>query len=270
MIFMMKKGIFASMALSFLLCSCITQQNTDEWPMFMHDPQHTSYSSSHIPDSLYLLWEYKKPDNVLTYVIISNKKVIAAFKSCYVSCLDMTDGSLLWETTESFEGFPAADKTRAYTGLIDGIFCFDISTGGTLWEYEEFLAIMGSPPIVIDEHLFVGSASEFVTFIDVWDPSIDPSEKLRRMLCFNTTNGEVIWVFCGKDSIIDSPAYYDGNVFINDSESIYSLDAQTGDIIWEKEMKGASYVSLSQDGKRIFVVSLGEIPIPVSEMDRIT
>ncbi|MBU7017315.1 MAG: hypothetical protein HXS44_07375 [Theionarchaea archaeon] len=30
--------------------------NTDDWPMFQHDPQHSGYSSSPMPESLKEVW----------------------------------------------------------------------------------------------------------------------------------------------------------------------------------------------------------------------
>lgn len=243
-----------------LLCSCIVT-NTEEWPLFMHDLQHTGYSFSTMPESLSVLWEFKKPLSSLTYVIVSEEKVFAAFIPRCVCCLDITSGSLYWETSGSIEGFPAVgkNKERIYVGLDDGFLCLDSMAGNVLWEYEDIFAAFGSPPIVVDEYVYVGSASEFTTFIDVWDSSIDHLEHQRRLLCFNAKTGEIVWEFRGKDAIFTSPSYYDGEIYTSDRHSVYCLDAEVGEVVWEKEMKGASYLSLSQDGERIFVVSRGEM-----------
>lgn len=245
----MVKRVAICMVVSYLLCGCVLQ--TDEWPVFMHDPQHTGYSASKMPESLYVLWEFERPRFSMMHVIISKGKVIGALMPSYIFSLDITDGSLQWETRESIRGFPAVDKERMYIGAYDGILCLDTNTGDILWKYEEEFAIVGSPPVVIDEYLFVGSGCDSPLFIDIPDSSIDPYENQRRMLCLHAETGEVVWVFHGKRIIYVSPCYYNSRVYISDGHSVYCLDAETGELIWEKEIKGGQ-LSLSQNGK-IFV-----------------
>ena len=251
---MMKKALI--IVLNCLLCGCIIQYDTDEWPVFMHDLQHTGYSSSDMPRSLCLLWEYEENGPHVTRLIISGGNVIVARVPHFVYSLDFVDGSLQWKNGKDglFLGFPAAHNNKIYIGLFGGILCLDGKTGNRLWKYEEFLADIESPPIVINKHLFVGSGSGSPHIIDVLGKN-DPYEKERRLLCLDAETGELVWEFQGKGTIFDSPCYYNGYVFISDGYSTYCLDAEGG-VVWEKEIEGASFLSLLHK-KRLFVVSYG-------------
>ena len=236
----MVKKVLMCTVLSCVLCGCM--QHNNEWPVFMHDLQHTGYSPSQMPESLGVLWEFKGSDYGLAHIIVFKENVVAALIPGIVLSLDSADGSLQWRTGAPIHGFPAADKERIYIGMSDGILCLDSNTGGIRWKYEEEFTNVGSPPIIIDEHLFVGSGYGSIQFIDVPDPSIDPLEKQKRLLCIHAETGEVTWVFHGKGIIADSPGYYNGCIYISDGYSVYCLDAKTGRMIWEKEMKGASAI----------------------------
>ena len=237
-----------------LLCSCM-QPHTDDWPMFQHDPQHTGYSPSKMPEFLQVLWEFEGLDSFRTYLIISQKKVIAAFNFHSVLSLDITDGSFLWETREHAERFPTADEERIYIGSFGEIFCVDAVTGKHLWQHHEENVYFESP-IVVDGN-FITNCS-VPAFIDGPLVPSDVHEKNKKVFCLDTETGNVVWEFYSKAG--STPPIYDESVYIHDGASIYSLNVETGDVIWEKEseIEGASHLSLSQDGK-IFVASYGGV-----------
>lgn len=249
------------MIMGCLLCSCIVHKNIG-WPMYMYDPQHTGYSYSRMPKSLYLLWEYKEFDSYLNNVIVSEGRVIAVLEPRHIISLDISDGSLQWHFDGDFSGYPAATKDRIFVGTINGIFCLDAITGSILWEYKDknlFHNYFDSPPIVVSEYIFIGTGSEGFQIVDSGYPIGDPFERQKRLLCIHTQSGEIMWEFHGKGIISESPAYADGRVFISGGSSIYCLDADTGDIIWEKEVDVGYHLSLSHDGKKIFIESYGEV-----------
>jgi outer membrane protein assembly factor BamB len=252
-----KKGISLCIFMGCLACGCIVQYHNVEWPLFMYDPQHTGYSPSGMPGSLSLLWESKEFDSYISHVIVSEGRVIAVLGPRHVISLDITDGSLQWDVGGDFAAYPAAGKGRIFVGVHDGILCLDSVTGNLLWKYEdEDLRYVSSPPIIVGDHLFVGTGCEFFQLVDSYsDTARDPFEAQERMLCINVESGEIIWEFRGKETISDSPAYFDGRVFICEGSNIDCLNADTGELIWEKDVEVGYHLCLSDDGKKLFLES---------------
>jgi outer membrane protein assembly factor BamB len=257
----MKKGIFLCIFMGCLACSCIMQHTNVEWPMYQYDPQHTGYSPSQMPESLSLLWESKEFDSYISHVIVSEGRVIAVLGPKYVISLDITDGSLQWNVGGDFAAYPAADKGRIFVGVYDGILCLDSVTGNVLWKYEDKgLHTVSSPPIIVGDHLFVGTGCESLQLVDSYSDTVpDFFERQKRMLCLRVESGEIIWEFHGKEIIYDSPAYSDGQLFICEGSNIECLNADTGELIWEKDVEVGFHLCLSDDGKKLFLESYGGV-----------
>ena len=262
------KKIFTIVLVGWLAC-CISQDSAHEWPSFQHDPQHTGYSSSQMPSSLTVSWEYEGPRTWLTRaveVIVSEEKVIAALHPSVLLSLD-SNGFIQWKIHESIEGFPTAYKDKIYIGLDNSIACFDKDTGEILWKYEERPLSMyvefSSPPLVVDTYVIMDL--NLPLFIDGPTVPSHVNELARIIVCLDNTTGEKIWEFQAKDSVV-MPIYYENRVYTNDGRT-YCLDVETGEIIWEKEdeIKGASYLLMSSNGKRIFVVSYKGVVACLSE-----
>lgn len=261
------KWIIYCTIISWILLSCVVTEETYDWPMFMHDPQHSGYSTSSMPACLKKSWEYSNhsdsPDSEgsVRFIASGGKLIVVQYPSSVYS-LDMNDGSLLWETSHEDISLhvPAAAHGRVYIGMYEGILCLDAHTGDILWKYNDTHVFFHSHPSVIDEHLIIGS---WDGFFDYLGPNQDvvvenAARKKKRLLCLNAETGEVVWEFFAHGIIGDiSPAYSNDRIFINDGDGkIYCLSAETGEIVWEKEMEGISDSSPSVDEERVFVGNL--------------
>jgi outer membrane protein assembly factor BamB len=250
--------------IGWLLVSCTVGEDTDDWPMFMHDPQHTGYSTSSVPVCPEKVWKYSKyPDSQdhdhFVDLIVSEGMLIAVQQNSSVFALDTEDGSLLWETSDNNISLhtPAAAQGRIYVGMYEGILCLDIYTGEILWKYEDRHVRFLSDPIVIGEYIVIGS---WDALFDYFGPDQDTivteaKRKMRRVLCLNTQTGDVVWEFYAQGTIGEiSPTYLDGKIYVNDlGGRLYCLNAATGEVIWENDMEGSSGSSLSLNEERIFV-----------------
>ena len=215
-----------------------------DWPMFQHDPQHTGYSPSTMPESLKEVWVYKEYGKLGGYLVVSGEKIFVAQDS-YISSLDINTGSALWSSRVShLLIFPAVKNNRVYANVSGSILCLDADTGEALWKYTIGPVHLSSPPTVVDGYVLVGTCGRS------WDPDWYGG---RTVLCLNGETGEVVWEFYAHKGVCSSPAYFNGRVYANDGKNIYCLDAQTGALIWERETEWTTFSSLSLDETRIFV-----------------
>ncbi len=252
-----------------LLCSNIVTGNTDDWPMFQHDPQHSGYSSSPMPESLKEVWANESycgsSGGEVTGLAISGDSVYVTHFACF-SALDIRSGSVIWSDHGVYilSNFPAISNDRLFISHSALIRCFDAETGEELWKLTEGLLDFTSSPIAIENYVIVGGGYPLHVF-----PSTPESrraeararEYARRVMCLDSGTGRIMWEFYLNDYADSSPAYFDGRVYVNDGSShVYCLDVQTGALIWKRETEWNSSSSLSLDGERIFAgTSMGII-----------
>jgi hypothetical protein len=70
---------------TWLLCTGIVAEGTDDWPVFQHDPQHSGFSSSTMPTSLREVWATGKPSlrsGLLSNFVISEGRIFTA-RQCH-------------------------------------------------------------------------------------------------------------------------------------------------------------------------------------------
>ena len=257
------KWILYCAVISWILFSCVVTEEIYDWPMFMHDPQHSGYSTSSMPACLKKSWEYSKYSDSLDALrsvrfIASGGKLIVVQDPHSIYSLDVNDGSFLWETSHEDISLhvPAAAHGRVHIGMYEGILCLDAHTGDILWKYSDTHVLFQSSPIVFDEYLVIGSCQGFIDVfgLDSDDILRDAKRKQKRLLCLNAKTGEVVWEFFAHGTVDASPAYFEGKIYMNDrNKRIYCVDAETGELIWEKEMDGISSSSLSVDEEKIFI-----------------
>jgi outer membrane protein assembly factor BamB len=244
---------------TWLLCTGIVAEGTDDWPVFQHDPQHTGFSSSTMPTSLREVWATGKPSlrsGLLSNFVISEGRIFTA-RSRSLSAFDMNTGSELWNQERHwYPSFPAVKNGRMYLSESERIVCVDTDTGDMLWEHVVDLVTFHSSPIVIGNHVFVGGGLPITNI--VWtEENIEALNRARRyshrLLCLDARTGEICWEFYG--GIVDTtPAYLNGRIYVNDgSKTVYCLDAETGDTLWWTTIEWTNFSSVSLDGERILV-----------------
>lgn len=231
----------------------------EDWPMFQHDPQHTGYSSSCMPESLKIAWISEVAGEHFISNLVVSEDII--FASGYIStcALDINTGTIIQEYGNPRGGItcPAVEDNKMYLNANEWVYCLDINTKEKIWSHNvEFLNFL-SYPIFIDGKVFVGGGTPIEFF-----PKNPKAKKLlerarkraQKVMCLDAATGDIVWELHVKDRAIYSPAYFDGKIYVNtESGYVHCLDAKTGDIIWEKIIEGKSCASLSLDGKRIFI-----------------
>lgn len=81
---------------------------------------------------------------------------------------------------------------------------------------------------------------------NVYIASMDDNEKGKAaMVCMNAQNGTIRWKYTLRHSVRSSIAATDGCVFAQDVNGwLYALDAETGKLVWEKDLKMNKQVPL--------------------------
>ncbi|MBU7019087.1 MAG: PQQ-binding-like beta-propeller repeat protein [Theionarchaea archaeon] len=270
----MKCSIIVFLAVCWLI-GCVEAEYDEDWPMYMHDVQHTGYSPSRMQTPLKELWRHEKygidelripfdPDYKGSYTrfVISDEKVLVLLHPSMIFSLDVKRGSLLWsvqpdELDTLLWSFPAATDDRMYAGMSNKILCLDSDTGDVLWSHETANLNFMSSPVIINNYVFVGGGEPGGSPFTASEKTIELYERAlnqaRRVLCLHADTGEIVWEFYADDFTEFAPAYFNDRIFVNAGRNVYCLNADTGALIWGKRITWTSSSSLSLDGKRIFV-----------------
>ena len=240
-----------------LLCNCYQNSTSDDWPMFQHDPQHTGFSTSHMPSCLEKEWVYYlgKDINSRYYsvsMIITGQTLILT-QDWKIYAFDL-DGNYLWECMDERPAltYPAATKNNTYAGNYDSILGVDLQ-GEKIWKVQYEYSDFASSPLIFDDSLVIGPTAGL---IDCFGPNCKEWEEnmwrgQRRIVCLDTETGDLKWEFYVKSSWgVVSPAYLDGKVYIEDGNGgFYCLDAETGDPIWTTKTREyvMSNISIDED-----------------------
>jgi outer membrane protein assembly factor BamB len=231
----------------------------EDWPMYQHDPQHTGYSPSGMPESLKKAWVSESVGEPFISNLVVSEEIIFASGYISISTFDINTGAKIREYGNPKGGImcPAVEDNRIYLNANEGIYCLDINTKEKVWDHHVRYLNFLSYPIFIDGKVFVGGGSPIEFFPG--DPQakklLEKAQKrAQRVMCLDAATGDIVWEFYAKDRAIYSPAYFNGKIYVNtESGYVHCLDAKTGELIWEKIIEGRSRASLSLDGKRIFI-----------------
>jgi outer membrane protein assembly factor BamB len=190
--------------------------DTDWWPMFLHDLQHSGYSTSDAPDTNNVLWSYIIGAIYSSPAIVDGRVYIGS-NDRNVYCLDALTGGYIWSFKTGYwvESSPAVADGKVYIGSSNhNVYCLDALTGGLIWRYSTGDSVESSPAVA-DGRVYIGS----------WD---------NKVYCLDADTGKFIWSYKTEDRVeYSSPAVVDGKVYIGSwDDNVYCLDANTGDYIW--------------------------------------
>ncbi len=237
----------------------------DWWPMICHDPAHSGYSTSTIPDNVMMPWNNTTVGFIESSPSIVDGKVFvttADFANWggYIYCFDMKTGSRLWvyDGHDEFFSSPTVVNDRVFACSLNGHFyCLNVLTGEEIWSEKlgSHLLFEKSSPAIVDGKIFICSYKD--------DGSYNGS-----IFCVNADDGGIIWHISPGNNHDYSPAVVDGKVYaagLNNQLSCF--DAVNGDLLWtcsgvvlstHPSVLNASVFVGTQDG-RICCVENGSI-----------
>jgi outer membrane protein assembly factor BamB len=190
-------------------------------------------------------------------------------------CLNTKNGKLLWEVVWSSDKPPEDLRVYSSNGIhyatpviydyegkryavitcYLGIHSVDVETGKVLWLYnwEPFINIRISDPLIIKNKVFIAQYNR------------------RGSILLDIIGGEpkVLWENMNLSSHVSSPVLVDGYIYGCESvpemdySSLRCLDSETGELMWEEELKlmTKSASLMAADGKLIILEDDGTLYI---------
>lgn len=185
-----------------------------------------------------------------------------------ISCLDVEDGSLIWEKSLGFvDCWPAIYRGKLYFGTFSGkLHCLEAETGKEVWSYqfgkENSNNWMEAGPVIYRGNVYFGNFSGNVfclnaeTGEELWvsalsgglllTPPAISKDRLyvgkshnRQFYCLDANTGEKIWSYQAGESTSSPPAVDGGKVYFGSLDGyIYCLDAETGKECWKFQTEG--------------------------------
>jgi outer membrane protein assembly factor BamB len=175
-----------------------------------------------------------------------------------IYAVDSQTGEEVWEFAGARGGIPSSPTVvdgTVYAGSFDltsrrtvsgynidyegYIYAIDSQTGEEVWEFTGTSGTIISSPTVVDETLYIGDYE-----INIDTSSNDVSTE-GSLYAIDSQTGEEVWEFTGTSgTITSSPIVVDGTVYIqsdyeresnnaNYERSLYAIDSETGDLVWE-------------------------------------
>jgi outer membrane protein assembly factor BamB len=257
-----------------------------EWPMFLHDSQHTGQLVMPGPVGAHILASAS-----FTYSVgngaVTNKDVLFASAGKTLYALNSSTLSVLWSyaTNGVISSSPAVSNNQLFVTSTDGtILAFNALTGHKIWSFSTGEPIYSSPN-VDGGIVFVGSdngylyaiyaangtqvhsLSSFYPFASGSAIRTSPAIK-NSIVAFGANNGVMYFInettglelgsFKTSGSIDSSPVFSDNMVVFGSNDSnIYAVNSQDYSLLWKVSTGGPVIGSpvVSQDGI-IFVGSL--------------
>ena len=206
-----------------------------------------------------LIWENTDVKGQSSPALYNNHVIIGSTDG-NLYCLEMVNGSELWNTTiapdPGFTGIsssPVVHNDKVFigtfnsTGGIGHLYCMNANDGTVIWKSSTESSVYFSSPAVSNGKVFIGTMGLYNSTTYSWSPPYG-------LYCFNETNGELLWEYSVDNSIGSSPTVFNNKVFFTcKNGGLYCLN-ENGGFVWEKNI-GSSVSSPSICDNKIFVGS---------------
>jgi parallel beta-helix repeat protein len=206
-----------------------------DWPMYMHDPAHTSLTDSESPTTNKLLWITQLGENIYSQPSVVNGVIYVGTTAGKVYAINATTTHPLWyfETDDSISSSPAVVNGVVYIGSEDGyLYALNAADGEQIWAYYTDDYIYASPTVADGVVYF---STEYGYFYALNATTDNPE-------------GECLWSYDLDDYIYESAAVGYGTVFVPSENGIlYALNATATDpedqLLWAYEVNDYIYTS---------------------------
>lgn len=255
----MRRRTFLALSGSTLAASvpgCVSGTNSSERPLletdrepqqFQIDAANTGVTGASVPANPDTRWETTIEPISGGLAVMDDLLVVAADDQMYA--LDTDDGTVLWENqiAEGLGSPPAVTDDTAYVAATgggyrhdQGLLAIDLEDGSRRWKAMSSTGTATAPTL--------GENTVYVSNIDTD----------REVLAIDATDGSERWRFeTGQHT--STPAVSDGLVYVGDgeSETVYALDSDTGEMVWSVETDSTMRVAPTVVSDTVYVPSRG-------------
>jgi len=215
----------------------MSSESPNDWPMFMHDPEHTGTASCAAPDTAFILWEYDTGVPVAASPVVVGDTVFLAAHGEMIA-LQIDTGSVIWSKEVPVMGStPAVSGDTIVVGTLSGFAALNSETGELLWErliWEPYCYPYGeyfiSSPVIVGNRVYVGTGTNQMPVM----PTAE-DERLRQplkyVICMDIESGEKLWRTYVNGYAFSSPAFSD-NVLYMSAATCYAINPDDGELYW--------------------------------------
>ncbi|AKB85877.1 hypothetical protein MCMEM_1824 [Methanococcoides methylutens MM1] len=225
-----------------LIFLCPSIAHADDWNMWGHDSQHTSYSTENIDLPLKLLWKTEIEGPIYSSPVVSGDLVYVGSSDYYLHTFEAKTGDKKFNY-ESFKyplyataaSTPLVTDNSIYTSSYDDRVYAYYKKGELKWKYCVGRATYSSPAIH-NETIYIGT---------------------RNGICaFGKDDGSLKWEYETTGMVYSSPAVSENGVYVASTEGkVYALDINTGHLIWKFKTAGKITSSPAIDQQTLFLGS---------------
>lgn len=199
-------------------------------------------------------WTFTSKGKIYSTPEVWKNYIVVGSSDNFIYCLSAETGKLLWkyETAKAVLGSPLIEKGIAYIGGSDEKFrAFDIKTGKLKWTFDHVSGYISAKPLLYQNTLYFGS----------WKNGFYALDPQTGTLKWEWKSGASNRMLSAAACV---PVGANGRVFIVAPDRyMTALDAQTGKVIWRKQMEGIKVresMGLSTDGSLVYVKTMdGEL-----------
>ncbi|PXF61588.1 MAG: hypothetical protein C4B59_03290 [Candidatus Methanogaster sp.] len=220
----------------------VSDEHCADWPMYMHDPQHTGHTEEEGPNTLNPIWSYPyTKDFSFGYsnpIVVDGKVYITVEEG--VICLDAETSQLVWSNYELIPHYystPTIESGKLYVTTRDKqLLCLNAYSGEVLWKI--------SAPTGYE----LDSQAPTVAYGRVCVKGTEDDSDNAYVFSFGSVSGQLLW-----DTYVKRSGYWsqlvsaaNGRVYaIGGYESLwrsttddvlYCLDAYSGNILWDRSL----------------------------------
>ena len=214
------------------------------------------------------VWSYKGTSTIKGTPSIVNNNVVFAQGDGTITCLKISDGSLMWQSlAHTGEDMPLEDGTTAGGGMIfvsksDGkLYALDAKNGHVLWTYKASEQGLRAAPGYGDGFVFLGEYGGIMSIITPHNGkrvngggaggAINTPVVKDGKVYYSSWDGSVqsvqikdvipLWDVKIGDPVTSSPAVNEGIVAVGTVRgTVAAIDEASGNLLWKFETGGGS------------------------------
>lgn len=250
---------------------------TTDWPMYRGDAGRTGSlpGTGPVGDPV-LLWQFTAGGSASRAPAIAGGVAYFGGDDGILYALDAMTGAEIWrfDAGEPAEITPTVAGGMVYLNTLGGaLIAVDATSGEEVWRFAEPIAA-DSTPAVVDGLLYAGieagnlfaidaatgeerwrytATAEFTRSPTVAGGAVFVGTSDGRAYGVDAASGADLWEFIGDSpgDIIGTLTAADGAVYATQTETLYALDAATGEVRW-RNAETAGFRPLTVSGGRLY------------------
>jgi outer membrane protein assembly factor BamB len=235
---------------------------SDEWPMFHHDPRRSGYSTLSAPNKNSTLWIFESSDipPIASPVVAYGMVYLKGYSKIYA--FNASTGEVVWiySPVYIYYEYPAVAHGMVYVPTNDGILALNAYTGVKNWNYTTNGSTIS--PLILDDYVFTGSSEGKIyclnasTGVEIWSYSTRWRDSYAMITALAVANDKIyattsgyyaggVWmldavngsliryVYSGNYLNAHSIIIGYGMVYVGADIRFYALDAETLSVKWD-------------------------------------